>query len=107
MAAHAADPLPALNVDLLETSVSGLSSGAYMAGQFHVAYSGTVGGAGVIAGGPYDCAEGQLSVALNRCMLKRDDQDENGATIRMRESRRAGSEAPAEPCKEPGGQGRN
>ena len=68
VAAHAADPLPAFNVDLLETSVSGLSSGAYMAGQFHVAYSGTVMGAGVIAGGPYDCAEGQLSVALNRCM---------------------------------------
>lgn len=66
--ADAADPLPALNAELGETSVSGLSSGAYMAGQFHVAYSETVMGAGIVAGGPYDCAEGQLSVALNRCM---------------------------------------
>jgi poly(3-hydroxybutyrate) depolymerase len=66
--AAAADPLPAFNVDLAQTSVSGLSSGAYMAGQFHVAFSGTVIGAGIVAGGPYDCAEGHLSTALNRCM---------------------------------------
>jgi poly(3-hydroxybutyrate) depolymerase len=67
-AAGATEPLPAFNVDLGQTSVSGLSSGAYMAGQFQVAFSGTVMGAGIVAGGPYDCAEGQLSIALNRCM---------------------------------------
>jgi hypothetical protein len=39
-----------------------------MAGQFHVAFSETVIGAGIVAGGPYDCAEGQLPVALQRCM---------------------------------------
>jgi hypothetical protein len=39
-----------------------------MAGQFHVAFSGTVIGAGIIAGGAYDCAEGNLIIALNRCM---------------------------------------
>ncbi len=39
-----------------------------MAGQFHVAFSGTLVGAGIVAGGPYDCAEGQLGVALDRCM---------------------------------------
>jgi poly(3-hydroxybutyrate) depolymerase len=66
--AGAAEPLPALRIDLTRTSVSGLSSGAYMAGQFHVAFSGEVMGAGIVAGGPYGCAEGQLSVALNRCM---------------------------------------
>jgi poly(3-hydroxybutyrate) depolymerase len=66
--AAAADALPSFNVDLAQTSVSGLSSGAYMAGQFHVAFSGTVIGAGIIAGGPYGCAEGQLATALNRCM---------------------------------------
>ena len=68
MPADAAEPLPALDADLAQTSVSGLSSGAYMAGQFHVAFSETVIGAGIVAGGPYDCAEGQLSTALNRCM---------------------------------------
>jgi poly(3-hydroxybutyrate) depolymerase len=66
--ARAADPLPAFQVDLAQSSVSGLSSGAYMAGQFHVAFSGTLVGVGIVAGGPYDCAEGQLGVALNRCM---------------------------------------
>jgi poly(3-hydroxybutyrate) depolymerase len=65
--AFAAEPLPSFNVDLAQTSVSGLSSGAYMAGQFHVAFSETVVGAGIVAGGPYGCAEGQLATALNRC----------------------------------------
>ena len=43
--AAAADPLPSFVVDLAESSVSGLSSGAYMAGQFHVAFSGSLKGA--------------------------------------------------------------
>ena len=47
--AHAAEPLPALGVDITQTSVSGISSGAYMAGQFHLAFSTTVVGAGVVA----------------------------------------------------------
>lgn len=65
---EAAAPLPSFSVDLSETSVSGLSSGGYMAGQFHVAFSGSVVGAAIIAAGPYACAENQLVVALNRCM---------------------------------------
>ena len=55
-AARAAEPLPALGVDAAQTSVSGISSGAYMAGQFHLAFSTTVVGAGVVAGGPWGCA---------------------------------------------------
>ena len=39
------------NVDIGETSVSGLSSGAYMAVQFHVSFSSIVKGAGITAGG--------------------------------------------------------
>jgi poly(3-hydroxybutyrate) depolymerase len=53
---RAAEPLPALGVDAARTSVSGISSGAYMAGQFHLAFSTTVVGAGVVAGGPWGCA---------------------------------------------------
>lgn len=49
-------PLPALGADINATSVSGLSSGAFMASQFHIAHSRIVIGAGVIAGGPYGCA---------------------------------------------------
>jgi poly(3-hydroxybutyrate) depolymerase len=52
----ASEPLPPLGADLSRTSVSGLSSGAYMAGQFQVAYSSLVMGAGIVAGGPYGCA---------------------------------------------------
>ena len=51
-----AQPLPALGADLSRTTVSGLSSGAYMAGQFQIAYSKLVIGAGIVAGGPYACA---------------------------------------------------
>ncbi|MFP5384796.1 MAG: polyhydroxybutyrate depolymerase [Bacteriovoracia bacterium] len=49
-------------------TVSGISSGAYMAQQFHVAFSSKVSGAGLIAGGPYFCAQGGIAAALNRCM---------------------------------------
>lgn len=66
--ARAAAPLPSFHVDLGQTTVSGLSSGAFMALQFHVAFSATVQGAGIIAGGPFYCAQGQLALALNRCM---------------------------------------
>ena len=48
--------LPALGADISQTSVSGLSSGAFMASQFSVAYSSIVVGAGLVAGGPYYCA---------------------------------------------------
>lgn len=61
-------PLPSYNIDIKQTSVSGLSSGAYMAVQFDVAFSSISKGAGVIAGGPYYCAMGDLTTAQNRCM---------------------------------------
>ncbi|HWL85643.1 MAG TPA: PHB depolymerase family esterase [Polyangiaceae bacterium] len=59
--------LPALNIDLASTSVSGLSAGGFMAVQFHIAYSSILRGAAIFAGGPYDCAEGSLSTALTTC----------------------------------------
>ncbi len=59
--------LPAFNVDLSETSVSGLSSGAFMAVQFEVVHSAIVRGAGVIAGGPYFCAQNDIKRATTIC----------------------------------------
>ena len=50
--------LPAMKAG--QVSVSGLSSGAFMAVQFEVAFSRTVTGAGVIAGGPYYCSQGNV-----------------------------------------------
>ena len=58
---QAADALPKLGADLSQTSVSGLSSGAYMAGQLQVAHSKDIVGAGIVAGGPYACAESAAS----------------------------------------------
>ncbi len=49
-------------------TVSGISSGAYMAQQFHLAYSGVVSGAGIVAGGPFYCAKNSVMDALNKCM---------------------------------------
>jgi poly(3-hydroxybutyrate) depolymerase len=74
--------LPALAATIGETSVSGISSGAYMAGQFQLAHGRIVVGAAIIAGGPYGCAESvfadampgpgtallNLSKAVNGCM---------------------------------------
>lgn len=69
-------PLPALAANTMETSVSGISSGAYMAGQFQLAHGEEVKGAAIIAGGPYGCAESvfgnammNAAKAINGCML--------------------------------------
>ena len=56
-----AEELPQLGIALAETSVSGLSSGAYMAGQIEVAHSKDIVGAGIVAGGPFACAETESS----------------------------------------------
>jgi poly(3-hydroxybutyrate) depolymerase len=53
--------LNAYNVDPNSVSVSGLSSGGFMAAQLGVAYSDTFKvGFGVFAGGPFDCARSQM-----------------------------------------------
>ncbi|HXH01988.1 MAG TPA: PHB depolymerase family esterase [Candidatus Competibacteraceae bacterium] len=57
---QAAPALQKYSVDQNRISVSGLSSGGYMAVQLHVAFSRTFMGAGVLAAGVYYCAEGQL-----------------------------------------------
>ena len=49
-------------LDPSSVTVSGISSGAFFAHQFHVAYSGLVTGAGIVAGGPYGCAEQEDSI---------------------------------------------
>lgn len=75
--------LPALEVNRAQTSVAGISSGAYMAGQFEMAHAKDVVGAAIIAGGPYGCSESlyadvipgpgtallNLTKAINGCML--------------------------------------
>jgi poly(3-hydroxybutyrate) depolymerase len=52
----ASPPLPALGANLAAASVSGISSGGYMAAQLATAYSSRFMGVGVIAAGPYYCS---------------------------------------------------
>jgi len=73
VSANEATSLPAYGADLTQTSVSGLSSGAFMTSQIHVAYSNNFIGAGVIAGGPYYCSgsysfQSHLQNAMGICM---------------------------------------
>ena len=62
------DRLAALPIAAGSVTTSGISAGGYMAVQFHVAHSALVNGVGVLAAGPYYCAENSLRYALGRCM---------------------------------------
>jgi len=73
--AFSASLLPKLKIDQSQITLSGLSSGGYMAVQLHVAYSNTFKGVGVIAGGPYYCAENSIFKALGQCMSKPSEID--------------------------------
>jgi hypothetical protein len=55
-------------IQAMDITVSGLSSGGYMAVQFHIAHSLLINGSAIFAGGPYYCAESSLSLAETRCM---------------------------------------
>lgn len=57
-----------------DITVSGLSSGGYMAAQFHLAYSKQVQGAAIIAAGPVYCAANSLTVAFAHCLNKADSK---------------------------------
>jgi poly(3-hydroxybutyrate) depolymerase len=67
-AAGRGERLAALPIAADSVTVSGISAGGNMAVQFHVAHSALVHGAGVLAAGPYYCAENSLRLALGRCM---------------------------------------
>jgi poly(3-hydroxybutyrate) depolymerase len=58
-------PLPSTNAAIGESSISGISSGAYMAVQFATAWSSVIKGVGVIAGGPYWCAKADADDFIN------------------------------------------
>lgn len=68
--ANAKKPLPPLNIDIEHITVSGLSSGGFMANQFHIAHSQWVSGAAIISAGPYFCAQSSIGTALTQCVNK-------------------------------------
>src|SRR3954471_7708961 len=76
--AAAAERLGSYPVDPAKVSISGISSGAFMANQFHIAHSDLIMGAGIVAGGLYGCAvqsvdgnghpSSLISIAVGPCM---------------------------------------
>ena len=64
-AASPAEPLPRLEIDPDQITVSGLSSGGFMAAQLGYAHSALFRGVGVFAAGPYACAHRS---SYPRCM---------------------------------------
>ncbi|AWB20138.1 poly(3-hydroxybutyrate) depolymerase [Methylobacterium currus] len=59
-----AERLSGYDVRRGESSISGLSSGAFMTVQMHLAHSRKFKGAGIIAGGPFRCAESFRGAAV-------------------------------------------
>lgn len=70
--AHAQAPIDQLNLQTNQVTISGLSSGAFMAGQYHLAHAEQVSGVAMLAGGPYYCAQGNLGQAISACLHKED-----------------------------------
>lgn len=68
----ALEPLPKLTVEADGITLSGVSSGANIAQQVHVAHSSRISGVGLLAGSPYHCAGGgypfNLIRTTNTCM---------------------------------------
>ena len=63
----AAEPLAlrGYNAAVEESSISGISSGAFMAVQFATAWSSVIKGVGVVAGGPFWCAKADADDVIN------------------------------------------
>lgn len=81
-AAESPGPLPALGLDAKSLTVSGLSSGGFMAAQFEVVYSKSVAGAGIVAGGPYGCSDGSVTLAMFNCSCPYDESDPSTMALR-------------------------
>ncbi len=62
---RAEERLDGFNADIGESSISGISSGAFMAVQFATAWSSMIKGVGVVAGGPYWCAKADADDIIN------------------------------------------
>lgn len=60
--------LASYDIDPTSVTVGGLSSGAFMAVQMHFAFSKSIKGAAITAGGPFWCAQGNMGYALSNCM---------------------------------------
>lgn len=60
--------LGSYKIDSTQTTISGISSGAFMSTQMAVAYSKTFSGSASVAGGIFWCAQGNSQIAQSDCM---------------------------------------
>ena len=65
---HALEKLKSYQIDATHVTISGVSSGAFMAEQMGVAFSKTITGVASIAGGIYWCSQGNSQKAQTECM---------------------------------------
>ena len=65
---QAVEKLKSYNIDSTQITISGVSSGAFMAEQMAVAFSNTFTGMGSVAGGIYWCSQGSSQKAQTECM---------------------------------------
>lgn len=82
LGAHA-DGLPRLPIEPHALTVSGVSSGGYMATQFQLGFSSIVHGVGVFAAGPWDCARGSLTRAFAECLGRPESAPDAAALIAL------------------------
>jgi poly(3-hydroxybutyrate) depolymerase len=75
--------LPRLAIEPRTLTVSGVSSGGYMATQFQLSFSRVVRGVGVFAAGPWYCARGSLTRALGECMDRAQSAPDAAALIEL------------------------
>jgi len=67
--------LPELEIPSNQISISGLSSGAFLAVQLGIVYSSQIHGVGSFSGGIYNCAENKVDQAKDLCMKRPKDID--------------------------------
>lgn len=82
--------LPKLNVDMNRITVSGVSSGGFMAVQLHVAHSSLFQGAASVAGGIWECAKGDSGRSQTVCMMGPQSIDVKELTDLARERAKRG-----------------
>ncbi len=83
LASDTPEPLPALGLAPQSLTVSGLSSGGFMAAQFEVAFSRSVAGAAIVAGGPYGCSRGSVALAMFSCSCPYDESQPGTQLMRF------------------------
>ncbi len=91
--------LASYNIDPTGVSISGTSSGAFMAVQMQVAYSKLFSGAASVAGGIFWCAQGDSAKAQSQCMGRPQDIKTSAHIERAKELARLGSIDPLDNLK--------